>query len=110
MLGRTGVNFAAGMSGGIAYVYDDDGLFDTRCNLELVDLEPVTRDVDARELRALVERHAALTGSPLARALLADWARHLPRFLKVLPLEYRRALGLMLPADAAIEREAAADD
>ncbi|MDD5708603.1 MAG: glutamate synthase subunit alpha, partial [Kiritimatiellae bacterium] len=105
VLGRTGVNFAAGMSGGIAYVFDDDGLFDTRCNLEMVDLEPVTQEGDKRELRGLVERHARLTGSPRARAMLADWERCLPRFLKVLPIEYRKALGLMLPDDAATARE-----
>ncbi len=105
VLGRTGVNFAAGMSGGIAYVYDDDGLFDTRCNLEMVDLEPVTDAEEARLLRARVARHASLTGSRRARALLAEWPRHLPRFLKVMPIEYRRALGLMLPADAATARE-----
>jgi len=105
VLGRTGVNFAAGMSGGIAYVYDDDGLFDTRCNLEMVDLEPVTDEEEARFLRARVARHASLTGSRRARALLAEWPRHLPRFLKVMPIEYRRALGLMLPADAATARE-----
>jgi glutamate synthase domain-containing protein 2/glutamate synthase domain-containing protein 1/glutamate synthase domain-containing protein 3 len=105
VLGRTGVNFAAGMSGGIAYVYDEDGLFDTRCNLEMVDLEPVTQEADAQELRGLIERHARLTGSRRATSLLSDWTRQQPRFLKVLPIEYRQALGLMQPDDAATQRE-----
>ena len=93
ILGRTGVNVAAGMSGGIAYVYDDDGLFDSRCNLAQVDLEPVLDAADADELHGLIARHARLTGSLRAHALLADWVRQLPRFLKIFPIDYRRALG-----------------
>jgi glutamate synthase domain-containing protein 3 len=99
VLGLTGVNFAAGMSGGIAYVYDKDGMFDSRCNLEMVDLDLPTL-ADERELRGLIERHAACTGSPLARRLLADWQWERGRFLKVFPMEYRRALGEMSAADA----------
>jgi glutamate synthase (NADPH/NADH) large chain len=99
VLGLTGVNFAAGMSGGIAYVYDKDSMFDSRCNLEMVDLDlPAAEDEDA--LRGLIERHAAHTGSPLAGRLLADWQREKGRFLKVFPMEYRRALGEMSAADA----------
>ncbi|MDR2489624.1 MAG: glutamate synthase large subunit [Desulfovibrio sp.] len=91
ILGRTGVNFAAGMSGGIAYVYDDDGLFDSRCNLDMVDLDLLSPE-DEEELRNLLERHAAFTGSPRARAVLADWEMEKGSFIKVFPMEYRRAL------------------
>ncbi|MDR2051475.1 MAG: glutamate synthase large subunit [Deltaproteobacteria bacterium] len=100
VLGRTGVNFAAGMSGGIAYVYDDDGLFDSRCNLEMVDLDLLTPE-DEAELRSLLARHSSYTGSSLARSLLEDWKREKGRFIKVFPMEYRRALRDMAKADAA---------
>jgi glutamate synthase domain-containing protein 2/glutamate synthase domain-containing protein 1/glutamate synthase domain-containing protein 3 len=105
VLGPTGVNFAAGMSGGLAYVYDDTGLFDANCNLEMVDLEPVTTADDERELRGLVERHARLAGSRRAAALLEHWDAHLPRFIKVFPMEYRRVLGQMSREDEATARE-----
>jgi glutamate synthase domain-containing protein 3 len=92
VLGRTGRNFAAGMSGGIAYVYDIDRRFESRCNPELVDLESVT-DADAIELRALISEHAARTGSLVARNLLASWDKGArERFVKVMPRDYRRAL------------------
>jgi glutamate synthase domain-containing protein 3 len=103
VLGLTGVNFAAGMSGGIAYVYDKDGLFDSRCNLEMVDLDLPTA-ADRAELLNLITRHAAHTGSPLARELLENWQWEQGRFLKVFPMEYRRALGAMSAADAASPR------
>ncbi|MDR3176049.1 MAG: glutamate synthase large subunit [Desulfovibrio sp.] len=103
VLGLTGVNFAAGMSGGIAYVYDKDGLFDSRCNLEMVDLV-LPAEADEEELRALIEKHHAYTGSPLARKLLAGWSWEKERFLKVFPMEYRRVLGEMSAADAATPR------
>ena len=89
VLGPTGVNFAAGMSGGLAYVYDADGLFDTRCNLEMVDLD-LLDDRDEQELRALLQRHCELTGSGLARTMLADWAEAKGKFVKVFPMEYRK--------------------
>ncbi len=104
VLGQTGVNFAAGMSGGIAYVYDEDGLFDSRCNLEMVDLDLVS-DRDAEELRAMLERHRARTGSPRAESILASWERERAHFVKVFPMEYRRALGAMLKADAETPRK-----
>jgi glutamate synthase domain-containing protein 3 len=104
VLGRTGLNFAAGMSGGIAYVYDEDGLFDVRCNLEMVDLEPVRLPADVKELRQMIERHAAFTGSRLARAMLDAWEEHLPHFVKVFPMEYRRVLGQMTREDEATAR------
>ncbi|HEY5057919.1 MAG TPA: glutamate synthase large subunit [Gaiellaceae bacterium] len=91
VLGRTGRNFAAGMSGGIAYVLDEDGSFPSRCNSELVGLDPVEAD-DAETLRALVEEHGLRTGSPVAARLLADWDASLARFVKVLPHDYKAAL------------------
>jgi glutamate synthase (NADPH/NADH) large chain len=95
VLGRTGVNFAAGMSGGVAYVLDEDQLFDTKCNLEMVDIEPITSKEDAALLRRLVERHVEYTGSEHATRLLRDWTEIAPRFVKVMPIDYRRALERM---------------
>jgi glutamate synthase (NADPH/NADH) large chain len=95
VLGSCGRNFAAGMSGGIAYVYDERGDFSTRrCNGSSVDLEPVDEDADADSLRALIERHAELTGSRRARMILENWAEVLPRFVKVFPHEYKRVRGV----------------
>ncbi|HWF34300.1 MAG TPA: glutamate synthase large subunit [Solirubrobacteraceae bacterium] len=91
VLGPTGRNFAAGMSGGIAYVFDVDGEFESRCNLELVDLEEVGED-DEAELRTLIAEHQQRTGSLVARHLLGDWESALPRFVKVMPRDYKRAL------------------
>jgi glutamate synthase (NADPH/NADH) large chain len=105
VLGPTGLNFAAGMSGGIAYVYDADGLFDVRCNLEMVDLEPVRSTSDRTELRRLIERHVQYTGSLRGRHFLDHWDEHLPRFVKVFPMEYRRVLGQMMREDEITERE-----
>ena len=105
VLGRTGLNFGAGMSGGIAYVYDEDGLFDVRCNLEMVDLEPVRLAGDIAELRRLVTRHALFTKSRTAQRILDQWEAHLPRFVKVFPMEYRRVLGQMMREDEVTERE-----
>jgi glutamate synthase domain-containing protein 2/glutamate synthase domain-containing protein 1/glutamate synthase domain-containing protein 3 len=104
ILGPTGVNFAAGMSGGLAYVLDETGLFDGRCNLEMVDLESLNA-IDERELRGMIERHAALTGSPRAKEILLDWPRWKDLFLKVLPMEYRMILGQMSREDAQTQRE-----
>jgi glutamate synthase (NADPH/NADH) large chain len=105
-LGETGRNFAAGMSGGIAYVLDESGMFAKRCNLSMVTLEKVLpeaeqsatelRHLDAADeviLRALVEKHHRHTGSTVARRVLDEWKSILPRFVKVCPNEYRRALG-----------------
>jgi glutamate synthase domain-containing protein 2/glutamate synthase domain-containing protein 3 len=91
ILGPTGRNFAAGMSGGVAYVYDVDRRFDRRCNLELVDLEQLT-DEDALEVRALISEHAARTGSLVGRNVLASWERARERFVKVMPRDYKRVL------------------
>ncbi|MFP4057518.1 MAG: glutamate synthase large subunit [Candidatus Brocadiia bacterium] len=95
VLGPTGVNFAAGMSGGVAYVFNDTGFFDTRCNLDMVDLESVWSEEDQEELRTLIARHHHYTASPRARRILDDWKTCLPLFVKVMPIEYRRGLERM---------------
>jgi len=105
VLGETGINFAAGMSGGIAYVYDPERRFDHRCNLDMVDLELMVEPEDVRELKRLIERHAEATGSARAAAILEDWEACLPFFVKVFPMEYRRVLGKMTKEDEATERE-----
>jgi glutamate synthase domain-containing protein 3 len=104
VLGETGVNFGAGMSGGLAYVYDPHSVFDGRCNLDMVDLEIVEEEEDVRELRSMIEKHLAYTGSDRAKAILDDWEASLPLFVKVFPMEYRRVLGRMSKADEAVER------
>ncbi|WP_089728002.1 glutamate synthase large subunit [Candidatus Thiosymbion oneisti] len=118
-LGATGRNFAAGMSGGIAYVLDEEGGFARRCNMAMVELEPVVAEDDALEalhqsgdletmgrvdvshdmtrfdavrLRQLITKHLHYTASPVARRILDDWTAYLPRFVKVMPVDYRRAL------------------
>ncbi|HWE32796.1 MAG TPA: glutamate synthase large subunit [Solirubrobacteraceae bacterium] len=91
VLGPTGRNFAAGMSGGIAYVYDKLRNFDRRCNLELVELEPLTED-DALEVRTLIKEHAQRTGSLVARNVLASWDHAVERFVRVMPRDYKRVL------------------
>ena len=120
VLGRTGRNFAAGMSGGIAYVLDEDGTFASRCNLAMVELEPLPEEEEASEriyhqahdlgshgrvdvmgdltqndlerLNLLIARHARFTGSTVAQKILAEWKTYCPMFRKVMPVEYRRAL------------------
>ena len=119
VIGPTGRNFAAGMSGGIAYVLDEEGDFERRCNLAMVDLEPVPSEnqvmersrhqigdleshglvdftdmtrFDEERLYQLIENHLHYTGSARAKAILDDWASYLPKFVKVMPVEYRRAL------------------
>jgi glutamate synthase (NADPH/NADH) large chain len=111
VLGDTGRNFAAGMSGGVAYVYDPKGEFAGRCNTTMVNLEPVLaareqkdvagmhsqqrggeREADEVILRRLIERHFKHTGSTRARNLLDDWANSRGKFVKVFPTEYKRAL------------------
>ena len=95
VLGPCGRNFAAGMSGGIAYVFDERMDFTKkRCNLSSVDLEPVIEMEDVQIVRDLVTRHAELTGSPRARMILDNWSDMLPRFIKVFPHEFKRVLGV----------------
>ena len=112
VLGRTGRNFAAGMSGGVAYVIDEDGSFETRCNMAMVGLEKVVDSgdpeamqrilvkehlgaYDAERLKFLIGNHAKYAGSRRAAEILADWDNYLPKFRKVMPNEFRRALGEM---------------
>jgi len=121
VIGPTGRNFAAGMSGGIAYVLDETGAFERRCNLAMVDLEPVPAEdeavktfdhcaaeiehrhgvvhvghhlseMDEKRLRALIENHRRYTASERAKHILENWEAYRPKFVKVMPMEYRRAL------------------
>jgi len=127
VLGRTGRNFAAGMSGGIAYVLDEDSTFKSRCNMAMVELEPVPQEEeiaekeygidleshgrvdvmsdltikDAERLRLLISSHARYTDSRRAAEILANWDHYRPLFRKVMPVEYRRALAEMAKEKAA---------
>ncbi len=92
ILGSVGRNFAAGMSGGIAYVWDHEGDFAKKCNMGLVDLETLSIEEDIEELKNLIERHLQYTGSELARRLLDDWDYTLGQFIKVMPVDYKRVL------------------
>ncbi|MFN7862720.1 MAG: glutamate synthase-related protein, partial [Curvibacter sp.] len=130
VLGKTGRNFAAGMSGGVAYVYDEDGQFASRCNTAMVAMEKVLpaadqekslpraiwhrEQTDEAQLRKLLEDHHRWTGSKRARELLDHWTASLPKFVKVFPNEYKRALGEInakkaaaAPAKTAARKEAA---
>jgi glutamate synthase (NADPH/NADH) large chain/glutamate synthase (ferredoxin) len=98
ILGPTGRNFAAGMSGGIAYVLDEDGGFERRCNSVTVGFDPLEDD-DVAELHALIEEHHMRTLSPVAARILQDWEAHLPRFVKVMPHDYKRALRELAEAE-----------
>ncbi|HEY8596003.1 MAG TPA: glutamate synthase-related protein, partial [Devosiaceae bacterium] len=137
VIGRTGRNFAAGMSGGVAYVLDEDGTFRSRCNLAMVDLEPVpeeenlmqklhhhggdlewhgrvdvsgdmTRHDDER-LQQLIANHAHYTGSTRAKEILENWEAYRPKFVKIMPVEYRRALREMETRRGSAETSAAAE-
>ncbi|MDD5385252.1 MAG: glutamate synthase subunit alpha, partial [Gallionella sp.] len=125
VLGQTGRNFAAGMSGGVAYVLDEDGGFEKRCNLAMVELEPVPAEAEASEtgeveahgrvhfnhlnradehvLREFIRNHWHHTGSARAKDIMDNWFQYLPKFVKVMPTEYRRALQEI----AAQQKEAA---
>ena len=131
VLGKTGRNFAAGMSGGIAYVLDEDGSFESHCNMSMVSLEPVVEEEmlsereyghagdletsglveimsnlgagDAERLRALITRHKSFTGSTVAANILDNWAAYLPKFKKVMPVEYRRALAELEKEQARLQ-------
>jgi glutamate synthase domain-containing protein 2/glutamate synthase domain-containing protein 1/glutamate synthase domain-containing protein 3 len=93
VLGRTGRNFAAGMSGGIAYVLDGAGDFRRRCNLGMVDLEPLVEAEEVELVRDMIARHVAHTQSACGTRILLDWVALQPRFVKVMPKDYRRVLG-----------------
>ena len=92
VLGRTGPNFAAGMSGGTAYVLDEHQLFDTLCNLDMVDLESVWRPEDKKLLYALISQHYGWTHSNRAKMILDNWREMVGRFVKVMPIDYRKVL------------------
>jgi len=92
ILGKTGRNFGAGMSGGIAYVWDPDGDFPKQCNMELFELEGVADHADVLELKTLIEDHLGYTDSPVARSILDNWEASLAQFVKVMPTDYKRVL------------------
>jgi glutamate synthase (ferredoxin) len=92
VLGRTGRNFAAGMSGGIAYVLDEAGDFATRCNMELVGLEKLEDPNEIEQVWKLIQRHQTYTHSERAAKILADWKHYVPKFVKVMPQDYKRVL------------------
>ena len=92
VLGKTGKNFAAGMSGGIAYVLDVNGDFDYYCNKGLVELGPVEDKADIKELQDMINKHFLYTQSTLASKILTNWDEYLPKFVKVIPLEYKKVL------------------
>ena len=92
VLGKTGRNFAAGMSGGIAYVLDEEGNFDYYCNKGLVDLSPVEDAADVQELQYLLNKHLLHTNSEKAQDILVNWNKYLPKFVKVIPFEYKKVL------------------
>jgi glutamate synthase (NADPH/NADH) large chain len=98
ILGPTGRNFAAGMSGGIAYVWDPARAFAQRCNMEMVELEAVDASADMAELKSLIEKHYNYTESPVARKLLENWDTSLGEFVKVMPTDYKRVLQERLSA------------
>jgi glutamate synthase (NADPH/NADH) large chain/glutamate synthase (ferredoxin) len=92
VLGRTGRNFAAGMSGGIAFIFNEDGKFEQRCNMGMVELEKVSTAADKRILRDLLEAHATYTNSRKAKMILDQWSTLLPKFVKIMPIDYKRVL------------------
>lgn len=100
VLGKTGRNFAAGMSGGIAYVLDVDGKFQSCCNLELVDLDKVEEEEDIMTLRMMIQQHQRHTNSQLAKEVLVDFESLLPKFIKVFPRDYKRILADMKAGEA----------
>jgi glutamate synthase (ferredoxin) len=92
ILGKTGRNFAAGMSGGVAYILDQTGDFATRCNTEMVDLETLEDPEEIREIYEMIHKHAEYTGSDRAQAVLSHWDDRVPLFIKVMPRDYKRVL------------------
>ena len=93
ILGPTGRNFAAGMSGGIAYILDEEGDFaENRCNHEMVELEDVVDPRDVEELKDMLQNHLHYTDSAVARQVLDNWEAYLPKFIKIMPTDYRLAL------------------
>ena len=110
VLGGTGHNFAAGMSGGVAYVFNESGFFDTRCNLDMVDLESVWSPEDQAQLRGMIEKHLEYTGSRRAGHILENWEACLPLFVKVMPIDYRKSLDRMKLAEGRDRETVAATE
>ncbi len=92
ILGEVGRNFGAGMSGGIAYIYDDKNTFEAHCNKEALNLDPVVEQQDIDELKTLIENHYNATLSPLAQRILENWEKEVSKFIKIFPEEYKQAL------------------
>jgi len=95
VLGPTGRNFAAGMSGGIAYLLDEDNETAAKINMQMVEVDRIEDPKEAEELRALIEKHARVTGSRHAENILAAWPTKLPKFLRVIPKDYKRVLACL---------------
>ncbi|ERN14138.1 hypothetical protein AMTRI_Chr01g134120 [Amborella trichopoda] len=110
VLGKTGRNFAAGMSGGIAYVLDLDGKFNSKCNPELVDLDKVEEEEDIMTLRMMIQQHQRHTNSEVAKEVLANFEALIPKFVKVFPRDYKRVLENMKAEQAAKEAEREAEE
>ncbi len=92
VLGKTGLNFAAGMSGGVSYVWDPQNLFPTRCNMEMVELEELEDEEEIEDVRRLIEKHLYYTASQVAKTVLDDWQHQIGHFVKVMPIDYKRVL------------------
>ena len=101
VLGETGRNFAAGMSGGVAYIWDHKGAFINQCNPGMVELEKLEANEDIDELKTLIEKHLKYTGSTVARGILETWDKSLKQFIKVMPTDYKRVLAELKEQDAA---------
>jgi glutamate synthase (NADPH) large chain len=106
VLGRTGRNFAAGMTGGVAFVLDQNGDFATRCNPGDIDIEPLTEQKDIDTLYRLIANHSELTGSPQAKWIVENWESTIPKFVKVFPHEYKRVLGIPRVAPVVVAAQA----
>jgi glutamate synthase domain-containing protein 3 len=105
ILGPTGRNFGAGMSGGVAYVWNRAGDFEPKCNLGTVLLEAVEEDEDVAELRELIEEHHKYTGSTVAERILDEWSQSLGQFVKVMPTDYKRVLAERKRHDEEMEAD-----
>ena len=99
VLGATGRNFGAGMSGGIAYVLDEHGTFGAHVNSQMVNVERLTDETEITDVRRMLERHLEHTSSDRARLVLDDWADMVPRFVKVIPKDYQRMLAAIARAE-----------
>jgi glutamate synthase (NADPH/NADH) large chain len=99
ILGETGRNFAAGMSGGVAYILDKNNTFPALCNMGMVELEALEAEEDINEVKTLIENHLTYTGSDVAKAALDNWSETVKQFVKVMPTDYKRVLSEMKKAD-----------